>query len=139
MAEKSYAHRDVLDKLGVVEGHRVLIEGPVPAALVRRMERERSVVRLPPGRGRAPGQSADLVLFRLTDSAAAEADLRRLRERIVPDGAIWVLTAKRGRPDYVMQETLIPLGKRAGLVDNKTCSVDDETSAIRFVIPRDRR
>ena len=38
-----------------------------------------------------------------------------------------------------MRETLIPIGKRAGLVDNKTCSVDEETSAIRFVIPRDRR
>ena len=26
--------------------------------------------------------------------------------------------------------------KKLGLIDNKTCSIDDERSGIRFVVPR---
>jgi hypothetical protein len=32
--------------------------------------------------------------------------------------------------------TLVPHAKRLGLIDNKTCSIDDERSGIRFVVPR---
>ena len=32
--------------------------------------------------------------------------------------------------------TLVPCGKQVGLIDNKTCSIDDERSGIRFVVPR---
>jgi hypothetical protein len=32
--------------------------------------------------------------------------------------------------------TLVPHAKRVGLIDNKTCSIDDERSGIRFVVPR---
>ena len=32
--------------------------------------------------------------------------------------------------------SLVPHGKRHGLIDNKTCSIDDERSGIRFVVPR---
>ena len=101
------------------------------------MERERSVVRLPSGRGRATGQRADLVLFRLTDAvppkptcAISRASCPTARSGSSP---------RSGADRTTSSETLIPIGKRAGLVDNKTCSVDEETSAIRFVIPRDRR
>jgi hypothetical protein len=31
---------------------------------------------------------------------------------------------------------LVPPAKERALIDNKTCSVDDERSGIRFVIPR---
>ncbi|MGH7565826.1 MAG: DUF3052 family protein [Gemmatimonadota bacterium] len=58
--------------------------------------------------------AADLVLYWLTDLDSAEADYGRLRVRIAPAGAIWVLTAKRGRPGCVMQEELIPVAKRVG-------------------------
>jgi hypothetical protein len=35
--------------------------------------------------------------------------------------------------------TLVPRAKRLGLIDNKTCSIDDERSGIRFVVPRTLR
>ena len=31
---------------------------------------------------------------------------------------------------------LVPFAKKRGLIDNKTCSIDDERSGIRFVVPR---
>ena len=30
----------------------------------------------------------------------------------------------------------MPDAKKLGLIDNKTCSIDDERSGIRFVVPR---
>ena len=35
--------------------------------------------------------------------------------------------------------TLVPHAKRLGLIDNKTCSIDEERSGIRFVVPRSLR
>ena len=35
--------------------------------------------------------------------------------------------------------SLVPHAKKLGLIDNKTCSVDDERSGIRFVVPRSLR
>jgi hypothetical protein len=37
---------------------------------------------------------------------------------------------------YVNQMQLVPIAKRLGLIDNKTCSIDEERSGIRFVVPR---
>ena len=31
---------------------------------------------------------------------------------------------------------LVPYAKKVGLIDNKTCSIDDGRSGIRFVVPR---
>ena len=34
--------------------------------------------------------------------------------------------------------SLVPYAKKVGLIDNKTCSIDDGRSGIRFVVPRRR-
>ena len=133
-AEKSYAHRDVLDKLGIAEGMRVRIVGAIPDELLPRL-RERAGDGLV---GDDDSEPVNVILYRVED-AGIRAAFARLRQAITPEGAIWALTAKRGQPGYIQQERLIPLGKAAGLVDNKSCSVDEVTSAIRFVIPLAQR
>lgn len=138
MAETSTADRDLLDKLGVREGMRVRLIGSVPADLASRLE-QRDDVEVETGEPDEAAAPAHLILWRLPSLAEAKPVLARLRKAIAADGGIWVLTAKKGSPDYVQQERLIPLGKAVGLVDNKICSVDERTSAIRFVIPRAQR
>ena len=49
---------------------------------------------------------------------------------------MWFITRKRGHENYLNQMTLVPHAKRLGLIDNKTCSIDEERSGIRFVVPR---
>ncbi|HUP00619.1 MAG TPA: DUF3052 family protein [Gemmatimonadota bacterium] len=130
-AEKSYADRDVLDKLGIRDGMRIRLSGAVPAQLRERIAGRDAVDMVLED----DAQPVNLVLVALDEGSASRAAFAELRRQIVPDGAVWALTPKRGSPGYVKQESLIPLGKGAGLVDNKICSVDDATSAIRFVIP----
>ncbi|GAC1319295.1 MAG: hypothetical protein NVSMB25_09890 [Thermoleophilaceae bacterium] len=66
----------------------------------------------------------------------AERVLDLYRPRLRDTGYLWLITRKRGHESYVNQMQLVPEAKRRGLIDNKTCSIDDERSGIRFVVPR---
>ena len=139
MAEKDYSHRDVTDKLGLKPGQVVRVVGRGDAALLGRVRAKigRALARS----GRAP---ADVALFWPKRAEEITPALARLRGEIVENGGIWVLTAKKGQTSasgmgYLNQSDLIPLGLAAGLVDNKTCSVSERESGMRFVIRRAER
>src|SRR5918997_1465140 len=66
----------------------------------------------------------------------AEAAIHAYRPRLRDTGYLWLITRKRGHERYLNQMQLVPFGKLLGMIDNKTCSIDDERSGIRFVIPR---
>jgi Protein of unknown function (DUF3052) len=70
-----------------------------------------------------------------SEDEAKEA-LVRYRARLRDTGYLWMITRKRGHEGYLNQMALVPHAKRLGLIDNKTCSIDDERSGIRFVVPR---
>ena len=137
MTERDYSHRDVVDKLGVKPGH--LVAFAEEAWQIDPGLRERIVART----GRSPvvdGDVLDLVFVAADDSTDAVAVLRRWKARLAPAGGIWMLSPKRGHPGYVDQRPLITAGAAASLVDNKSCSVSDTVSAMRFVIrTKDRR
>jgi hypothetical protein len=129
--ERDYSHRDVVDKLGIKPGYAVAFDQaplPVDADL-----RSRALARA----GRDPAaddEPADVVLIGADASTDIASVLTRWRQRIDQAGGIWLMTPKRGQPGYVDQTELILVGATAGVVDNKTCSVSDTVSAIRFVI-----
>ncbi len=132
MPEKDYSHRDVLDKLGLKPGQAVRVVGGGDRALLARV---RAKV------GRAPVRKglADIVLYWPRSAGEITPSLAELRGAMVENGGIWVFTAKRKQRsasgmDYLNQSDLIPLGLAAGLVDNKTCSVSEAESGMRFVI-----
>ena len=50
-----------------------------------------------------------------------------------------MLTPKRGQVGYIDQRELILAGPAARVVDNKTCSVSETLSGIRFVIRKKDR
>jgi hypothetical protein len=133
MPERDYSHRSTIDKLGIKPGHRVAFDeraGPIDPALVQdvldRVARPAADTL----------SNLDIVLAAVDDTSDPITVLREWRDRISPTGAIWLLTPKRGQPGYVNQTDLIPAGAVARLVDNKTCSVSDTVSGMRFVIRR---
>jgi hypothetical protein len=124
-----YSDRTAVHKLGVRQGERVEMAGDVGASLRRDVK---DVL----GRGLVRSGELDGVIVLVESLEEAKAVLVRYRARLRDTGYLWLITRKRGHDGYVNQMTLVPHAKRLGLIDNKTCSIDEERSAIRFVVPR---
>jgi len=134
--EKDYSQRDILDKLEIKPGQTVAfahgagqIENDLRQRILARTER-------PPA---ASEEMVDIVLALVDERTDITAVLRRWKNRLRPNGGIWLLTAKRGHPGYINQQALIAAGQEAGVVDNKICSISTQFSAMRFVTRKAER
>ena len=127
--ETDYSHRTAVQKLGVKPDQRVEIAGDVGSGLRREVKEAL-------GRGLVRSGELDGAIVAVESLDEARECLAAYRPRLKDTGYLWIVTRKRGHASYLNQMTLVPYAKRLALIDNKTCSVDDERSAIRFVIPR---
>ena len=130
--EKDYSHRTTVQKLGVKPGERIEVQGDVGMGL-------RKDVKAASGRGLVRSGELDGAIVSVDSLEDAEAVFAAYRPRIKDSGWLWLITRKRGHEKYLNQMLLVPFGKAHGLIDNKTCSIDDSRSGIRFVVPRARR
>ena len=130
--ERDYSHRTTVEKLGVEPDQRVEITGDVGAGLRRDVKEAL-------GRGLVRSGELDGAIVLVESEDEAKAALLRYRPRIRDTGYLWMITRKRGHENYLNQMMLVPHAKRLGLIDNKTCSIDEERSGIRFVVPRSLR
>jgi hypothetical protein len=128
-AGRDYSDRTAVQKLGVRSGERVEIAGDVGPGLRREVKEVT-------GRGLVRSGELDGAVVLIESLKDGQAALDRYRNRLRDTGYLWIVTRKRGLDGYVNQMELVPLAKRLGLIDNKTCSIDDERSGIRFVVPR---
>jgi hypothetical protein len=124
-----YSHRGAVQKLGVKRDERVEVAGDVGTGLRRDVK---EVL----GRGLVRSGDLDGAIVLVESVEEAEAILDDYRSRLRDTGYLWMITWKRGHDAYVNQMQLVPAAKKRGLIDNKTCSIDDERSGIRFVVPR---
>jgi hypothetical protein len=127
--DTDYSHRSAVQKLGVRPGDRVEVVGDVGPGL-------RRDVKDVTGRGLVRSGELDGAIVLVESLDEAQEVLDRYRARLRDTGYLWLITRKRGHDSYVNQMLLVPGAKRHGLIDNKTCSIDDERSGIRFVVPR---
>ena len=127
--ETDYSHRSAVQKLGVRPDDRVEVVGDVGPGL-------RRDVKEVAGRGLVRSGEVDGAIVLVESIDEAEEVFDRYRPRLRDTGYLWLITRKRGHENYVNQMLLVPGAKRRGLIDNKTCSIDDERSGIRFVVPR---
>jgi hypothetical protein len=88
------------------------------------------------GRGLVKSGEIDGAIILVESLEEAEGCFDAYRPRLRDDGYLWMITWKRGHEGYINQMHLVPPAKERGLIDNKTCSVDDDRSGIRFVVPR---
>ena len=82
------------------------------------------------------GGEADVVFLQL-DAPADLARIDQLQHEIVRDGGIWVIRPK-GRDDLT-EAMVIAAGREAGLHDVKIARVSATLTAMKFVIPVERR
>jgi Protein of unknown function (DUF3052) len=127
--ERDYSHRTAIQKLGLKPDQRVEVTGDVGSGL-------RRDVKDAIGRGLVRSGELDGAIVLVESEEEAKEALLRYRTRLRDTGYLWVITRKRGHEGYLNQMALVPHAKRLGLIDNKTCSIDEERSGIRFVVPR---
>ncbi|MDQ3644752.1 MAG: DUF3052 domain-containing protein [Actinomycetota bacterium] len=129
MADGDPTHRTIAQKLGVKPDQRVEAAGDVGPGL--RVELKGAL-----GRGLVRSGPLDGAVVLVESLEEAQETLVRYRARLRDSGWLWLVTRKRGHENYLNQMLIVPHAKKAGMIDNKTCSIDGERSGIRFVVPR---
>jgi hypothetical protein len=110
-------------KLGIGEGSRVALQG-APAGFAETLGVE----------PRTRGELDVIVHF-----ARKKGELTRafppLARRLAPAGGLWIAWPKKSAEaaSDLSFETVQRIGLDAGLVDNKSCSIDETWQALRFV------
>ena len=133
MADKDYSGVPLWKKLGIKDGSSV--------AFVRKPSDV--TIEVPPGTDLRARQAKDTDVIVLFETRLAGlAKLASLKTKLAPDGGLWVAYPKKSstiRTDITF-EKVQALGLEAGLVDNKSCAIDANWSAVRFVYRlKDRR
>jgi hypothetical protein len=120
---KDYSQTPLPKKLGIKEGSRVGLQGAPPGFA--------DILGIEP---RTRGELDVVVLF-----ATRRGELTRafapLARRLVPAGGLWIAWPKKTAQveSDLSFESVQGIGLDAGLVDNKSCSIDDTWQALRFV------
>jgi hypothetical protein len=126
---KDYSETSLPQKLGIKEGSRVALQG-APNGFA-------DVLGVKP---RMRGQLDVIVLFETRKGELTRA-FTPLARRLAPAGGLWVAWPKKTAETEtdLSFETVQGIGLEAGLVDNKSCSIDDTWQALRFVYRREDR
>jgi hypothetical protein len=121
---KDYSSTPLPRKLGIKDGSRV--------ALKNAPEGFADVLGVTP---RLRGEFDVAVLFALRQGELTRA-FAPLARRLAPAGGLWIAWPKKaaGVPTDLTFEAVQKTGLDAGLVDNKSCAIDDTWQAVRFVI-----
>jgi hypothetical protein len=134
VTERDDSGTPLVRKLGVREGSRVVVLG-APAGF--------ELGALPPGTTLLPRVRAPLDVALLFVTRRAELDRRfpRLAGALDPAGRLWVAWPKKASrvPTDLSFGSVQAIGLGAGLVDNKSASIDRVFQALQFVVRlRDR-
>jgi hypothetical protein len=130
MAAAGYSGTPLPKKLGIKDGHRVLLLG---AADDFALDGVRA--------GRTARGKADVIVSFHTERRDFERRLPELRALMEPAAGLWIAWPKKAskvRTDMtedVVREVALP----TGLVDNKVCAIDETWSGLRLVIRLEHR
>jgi hypothetical protein len=122
--------RSRMEKLGVKPGLRVAVIGVNDASFLAELRQQRAATTKEASAG------LDLIFFGV-DSEQPLKKLLSLRKTLQPAGAIWVVWPK-GQPQ-IKEDHVRAAALRGGLVDVKVCAFSDTHSALKLMIPREKR
>lgn len=137
MRHKDYSGTPLPKKLGLKEGRRLVVSSapyPPVRADIRGLLEEFPPVSHP--------RDADVQLFFTTSQRKLESYFPMMAAVLPPDGGLWIAWPKQTSSlnselgNDLTFEIVQRIGLDAGLVDNKSCSIDEDWQALRFVIRR---
>lgn len=127
-----YSNTPLARKLGIKEGHRVGTFGAPPGF--------RDLVELPEDARlvRSPRTPCHVLVVFTADMSRLEARFEAALALLPGNGGLWVAWPKRS--SVLMTSLTFDIvqkhGLGSGLVDNKVAAIDDDWSALRFVVRR---
>jgi hypothetical protein len=130
MARKDYSGTPLWKKLGIRDGAQVSFVGSPPGF-------REAVAPMPAGvrvHSRPRGQ-LDLIVFFAAQRSELERRFQGLAGQITDAGGLWIAWPKKASPigTDLTFESVQQHGLAQGLVDNKSCSIDEDWQALRFV------
>jgi hypothetical protein len=131
MPHKDYSGTPLYKKLGIKEGTRLGLAG-------FEIEEFLPIIgTLPPGVEilEVAREPLDVLVMFATGEKQLNRRFKALAQLIRPEGGFWIAYPKKSskiETDLTF-EIVQEIGLNAGLVDNKTCAVDDDWSGVRFV------
>jgi len=130
--EKIKNPKALVEKLGLDATKKVHLVGKLDAGLRAEIDASGASVT-------KTGNAVDVVFL----TVATKPDLEKVasaKEMIVDDGAIWIVYLKgQTGDDAVTERAVLTAGRTLSLTDNKQVKIDDELTAVRFVIPASQR
>jgi hypothetical protein len=130
-ADKIRNPKSLIDKLGVKAGMRVSVLAMQDDGFRRDLtSRTRDVAE------NRVAKDSDLIFLGAEHDDALDK-LRELSRSLKPNGALWVVYPKGQK--HITEGGVFAAGKRAGLVDVKVASFSPTHTALKFVIPVERR
>ena len=141
MAEAGYSGTPLARRLGLKDGHAVAFCAPPDSQRDLLSDRAHGFVEeVADAAGLRENGFDDIHMF--TDAAkTVEAAMPVLRDRIKPDGMIWMSWPKKASkvPTDVTEDTIRNAALADVLVDVKVCAVDAIWSGLKLVVRKDLR
>jgi hypothetical protein len=131
LGEKDYSKTPLWKKLGIKEASRVVIVG-APAHFRSLIEPLPSDVHVST---KASGPGADVIVAFEKSERGFPKRFAMLAKALDPAGGLWIAYPKKASKiaTDLAFENVQAIGLEAGLVDNKSCAIDEDWSALRFV------
>jgi hypothetical protein len=125
---KEYSSTPLAKKLGIRERMHVSLVRP---------PRGFELTPLPSGAAVSAraAKGADVIVLFSTSRANLERRFGALATKLGPTGGLWVAWPKKASPirSDLTFEGVQRIGLDSGLVDNKSCAIDEDWQALRFV------
>lgn len=88
-----------------------------------------------------PAEGVDAAHVFVTERAVLAARLAMLRDRISPDGQVWVSwpTPTANLATDITADAIRDVGLPLGYIDTKACTISESWSALKLVIRKDLR
>lgn len=131
-----YSDAPLVKKLGIKPGSRILpLHAPANyASLIAPLPENATLVSRVTSR-------TDIVHVFSTKRTELSGTLKRLRETLTDEGAIWVSWPKKSAKvaTDITEDTVREVALPLGFVDIKVCAVDDVWSGLKLVVRRKNR
>lgn len=133
-----YSGTPLATKLGIKEGHRVLLLN-APAHFTDLLEPLPANVTIVTSPVRS--QQANVVVAFFVKRSQFEKRLPAVLKAMTHDAGFWTAWPKKTSkvPTDITENTIREVALPTGLVDNKVCAIDETWSALRLVIRRELR